>query len=291
MQQNYDAFVTRMINIYEGGYGWDSGDPGGPTKYGITCYDLAAHMGRKMDSMSNWAPIVKAMTMSTALQIYQTKYATAVRFSEVQSGCDCELMDFQVNSGYRSLWTAQAMLGQPKSNVMTDALVHAINNQPALNFIDNLSAHRLAFLQALGTWRIFGAGWGRRVADLKTYSTNIATKGPTPNVDPIADQVAAIKSAQSALNSIMQLDPPLAIDGIVGPATTAALKAFQEKYNVQPVDGVYGPITAAALQANLPSSHSMAKLLIDGDYRIMAKGVQDTTDMMVEPEVYKDAMP
>ena len=39
----YSAFVGGiMIPKYEGGYGWDKADPGGPTKYGITCFDLAA---------------------------------------------------------------------------------------------------------------------------------------------------------------------------------------------------------------------------------------------------------
>jgi hypothetical protein len=61
MEENYSAFCDRMIKKYEGGYGWDKGDSGGPTKFGITCYDLAAHRGQKMDSMKRWAPIVYAM--------------------------------------------------------------------------------------------------------------------------------------------------------------------------------------------------------------------------------------
>ena len=60
MQSTYKAFIDRVIDKYEGGYGWDKDDKGGPTKYGITCYDLAEHMGQKMTSMAQWAPIVKA---------------------------------------------------------------------------------------------------------------------------------------------------------------------------------------------------------------------------------------
>ena len=51
-QLTYLPFTARMINRYEGGYGWNRADPGGPTKYGITCYDLAEHRGLKMDSMA-----------------------------------------------------------------------------------------------------------------------------------------------------------------------------------------------------------------------------------------------
>ena len=52
MQANYKTFITRVISRYEGDYCWDAGDSGGPTKFGITCYDLAEHMGRKMTSMA-----------------------------------------------------------------------------------------------------------------------------------------------------------------------------------------------------------------------------------------------
>src|SRR6516165_5391519 len=86
---DYQPFVERMIFRYEGGYGWDKSDPGGPTKYGITCYDLAEFMHEKMDSMARWAPIVKAMTLATADQIYQQKYAVQCDFNDLMAGADC----------------------------------------------------------------------------------------------------------------------------------------------------------------------------------------------------------
>ena len=63
---DYQPFVERMIQRYEGGYGWDAADPGGPTKYGITCYDLAEHRHQTVTSMAAWAPLVKAMTLDEA---------------------------------------------------------------------------------------------------------------------------------------------------------------------------------------------------------------------------------
>src|SRR5215472_2184254 len=70
-------------------YGWDKSDPGGPTKYGITCYDLAEFMHEKMDRMARWAPIVNAMTLATADQIYQQKYAVQCDFNDLMAGADC----------------------------------------------------------------------------------------------------------------------------------------------------------------------------------------------------------
>src|ERR1700731_2253082 len=98
MHSTYQVFVDRMIAKYEGGYGWDKGDPGGPTKYGITCYDLAEHRGKKMNSMSAWAPLVKAMTRVEADDIYFTKYARALRYDELPAGVDVVVLDYGVNS-------------------------------------------------------------------------------------------------------------------------------------------------------------------------------------------------
>ena len=54
-----NRFIGRLIARYEGNYGWDPHDPGGPTNMGITCFDLADFMHEPMDSMARWAPIVR----------------------------------------------------------------------------------------------------------------------------------------------------------------------------------------------------------------------------------------
>jgi hypothetical protein len=91
MQADYKAFVDRTIGRYEGGYGWDRADPAGPTKYRITCYDLAAHRGEKMTSMATWAPVVQAMPFAEAEDIYRSQYAVACRFDDLGAGKGCVL--------------------------------------------------------------------------------------------------------------------------------------------------------------------------------------------------------
>ncbi len=56
----------------------------------------------------------------------------------------------------------------------------------------------------------------------------------------------ATADVQRTLNAL-GADPPLAVDGVEGSKTTAAVKAFQAKTNLT-VDGVVGPQTAAALR-------------------------------------------
>lgn len=178
MLANYKPFVERMIFRYEGNYGWDAGDPGGPTKYGITCYDLAEHLHEKMDSMAAWAPRVKAMSMSVADDIYANKYATACRFAELNSGCDCVVFDFGVNSGpSRAVKFAQRIVHVGIDGVLGPVTLKAINTFTPSVFINDLCDARLAFLRSLGTWPRFGRGWASRVADLREYSLALASKG------------------------------------------------------------------------------------------------------------------
>src|SRR4029077_3699847 len=147
MQADYVPFIDRVISRYEGGYGWDAGDPGGPTKFGITCYDLAEHMGKHMGSMAAWAPIVRAMSLQTAEDIYVTKYAAKNRFNDLEAGSDCVVLDLGINSGVlRADWFAQAITGRPKANVFNDDLVKAVNDMDANTFIDRMVDRRLAFL-------------------------------------------------------------------------------------------------------------------------------------------------
>ena len=185
MQANYTAFIGRVINRYEGGYGWDKGDPGGPTKYGITCYDLAEHRGQKMTSMAAWVSIVQAMPLSEAEDIYASKYATALYFNTLRAGPDCCILDYGINSGVaRPFRVARTLLNfTAPSNT---ALVAAINAAHAADpkwFVDAMCQERLAFMHQIrggSAWAQFGKGWGSRVADVDAYSDNLAAGTPLP---------------------------------------------------------------------------------------------------------------
>jgi lysozyme family protein len=174
----YKPFVDRMIGRYEGGYGWNPKDTGGPTKYGITCFDLAEHRGQRMNSMTTWAPLVRAMTLDEAEQIYATKYAAAIRYNDLPAGVDCEMLDYGVNSGAtRPIRVVRAILGVPGPAVMDQKLLDAIRKTSPAKLISDISAERLHFMHAIrggSAWAEFGGGWGARVADLKAYSLNLA---------------------------------------------------------------------------------------------------------------------
>lgn len=190
MQQDYQAFVERMILHYEGGYGWDAADPGGPTKFGITCYDLAEYLGEKMNSMSAWAPRVKTMTLATADAIYAAKYAKQCAFNALEAGSDCTVFDFGVNSGSsRAVKFAQKIVGTTQDGMLGPITTAAINKMDAAVFINQLCDDRLAFMRSLSIWRRFGKGWSARVADLRHYSLALAAK---PMMMGVADLAEAL---------------------------------------------------------------------------------------------------
>lgn len=183
MQVNYPAFVRRMIDRYEGGYGWDKGDPGGPTNFGITCYDLAKNRGQVMDSMTRWAPLVKAMTRAEAESIYDRKYAKPINFADLPSGSDVVMFDYGVNSGIsRPVRVACALLKFPATGVMTRDLLTAIQKADPTWFVRSMNAERLHFMHQIrggSAWEKFGKGWNARVQDLGVYALKLIVGAKT----------------------------------------------------------------------------------------------------------------
>jgi len=172
---DYDPFIARMINLYEGGYGWNPRDPGGPTKFGVTCYDLAEYDNETMDSMERWAPIVQAMPLTTAENIYRNKYATATHFYDMDTGKDCVVFDTDVNSGSTAILLAQKIVGTTPDRILGPITFAAIQAYDPEQFIDDMCNERMSFLESLSTWDEFGPGWTARVTDLRAYCKNLVT--------------------------------------------------------------------------------------------------------------------
>jgi lysozyme family protein len=181
MMADYQQTIERIINDYEGGYGWDKGDPGGPTKFGITCYDLAEHRHERMTSMAAWAPIVRAMSLKEADDIYQTKYAQQCDYAGLGAGCDAVVLDFGINSGSsRSIKFSQEIVRVPVDGQLGPQTQDAINAYGSIKFINALCDARMNFLRRLGTFSTFGRGWTARVRDLRSYATHLAVEADKP---------------------------------------------------------------------------------------------------------------
>jgi lysozyme family protein len=164
MRSTYDEAIARVF-AHEGGYSNHPSDPGGPTNWGITIADARKH----------WKPgataaDVRAMPKSVAAEIYRTAYAAAVRYDELPAGLDYAVLDYAINSGVgRAGKVLRRWLGLPDDSAqVTDTVLAAVRARDARAGVVWICDERLAFLKSLKTWPVFGAGWGRRVAAVKT---------------------------------------------------------------------------------------------------------------------------
>jgi len=81
-----------------------------------------------------------------------------------------------VNSGTgRSGKVLRRTLGLPDdSSTVTDAVIAGARVADPKILVAAICDERLRFLQALKTWPVFGTGWGRRVAEVKSTALKMA---------------------------------------------------------------------------------------------------------------------
>lgn len=167
--------ALRLVLGHEGGYSNHPSDPGGPTNFGITIYDY-----RKYIKPDATAADVRIMLPEQAKQIYRAKYWDALRCDELPAGLDYAVFDYGVNSGIgRSGIVLRRLLKLPDtSSAITDDVIAAARRANAAILAAALCDERLAFLQRLKTWPVFGNGWARRVAEVKAKAIVLAGGHP-----------------------------------------------------------------------------------------------------------------
>lgn len=167
--KNYDESLRRLL-ADEGGYSNDAGDPGGPTKYGITIEDY-----RKYIDPKGTAKDVKNMTVAQAKRIYKAHYADPLHFDDLPSGVDYAVFDYGVNSGiYRAAKVLQQLVGAKADGIIGPQTLAAVAKKDPSELVKQICDERLAFLKRLKTWKLFGKGWGRRVRGVRTAALAMA---------------------------------------------------------------------------------------------------------------------
>ncbi len=179
VSSNREQAISETLK-WEGGYSNDAADPGGPTNWGITIIDA-----RKYWKKDATAADVKAMPKSVAINIYTTKYWKTPYYDcdKLASGVDLSVFDFGVNSG------------PARAKKYLDASIGSSTEDTIIKINDK----RLAFLKGLGTWPVFGKGWGRRVAGIKAKSLEMA-KTSKGGANAGAGAVIAAGAAGAAWN-------------------------------------------------------------------------------------------
>ncbi|ESR22806.1 glycoside hydrolase family 108 protein [Lutibaculum baratangense] len=159
---------------HEGGYVDHPADPGGATNLGITIRTLSAWLGRPATKAE-----VKALTPEAVRPIYRRTYWDAVRGDDLPAGVDLVTYDAAVNSGPArgAKWT-QAACGARGDGIIGPLTLGALRAADAATVIRKATDRRLAFLQGLKTWHVFGRGWGRRVGEIRAEALLMAGASP-----------------------------------------------------------------------------------------------------------------
>jgi lysozyme family protein len=191
---SYDEALRRLL-IHEGGYSNHPADPGGPTNFGITIHDY-----RKYVKPDATAADLRAMPVGQASAIYRSKYWNAMRCDELPAGVDYCIFDYAVNSGTgRAPKVLQRILGVAVTGRMDDVIVRLARARDAKTLIAAICDERLRFLKSLKTWPVFGAGWGRRVAEVRAAA--LVTTDESERRAPDASTLPACGKGAVAVNT------------------------------------------------------------------------------------------
>src|SRR5262245_21869246 len=172
---SYDEALSRLL-AHEGRSPNHPADPGGPTNYGITLADARAYWKRDATAAD-----VRAIPLAVARQIYRTKYWAALRGNDLPAGVDYAVFDYGVNSGIgRAGKVLRRLVGLADgSSAIDDDVIAAVWRRPPKRLIEAICDERLAFLQGLKPWPVFGNGWGRRVREVRAAALAM-TEPPAP---------------------------------------------------------------------------------------------------------------
>ena len=162
MHDNFDTPVLAFTLRYEGGKVDDPRDPGGRTNQGITQKTYAAH--RRAAGLP--AADVFAMNAAERDAIYRAGFWEAVDGAALPAGVDLACFDFAVNSG-----PARARAALQRAGGLAAA------TRDPVAAVKAVSASRLSFLHALGTFRTFGRGWTARVTACEALGVKMALEG------------------------------------------------------------------------------------------------------------------
>lgn len=185
----------QLVRVHEGGVSNHKADPGKLTKWGVTqsTYD---------NYRQRWGltkqPVTK-MSEDECRTIYHDGYWLPIKGAQLPWALAYVLFDGAINSGAgQSIKWLQRALGVRVDGVMGPITVHAARSFADLDLLINkVLDRRLVFLKALKTFKTFGKGWTRRVAEVREVAlrgADVVTPAQDVTVKPVATDA---KSAPS----------------------------------------------------------------------------------------------
>lgn len=164
----FQTVLPRILK-HEGGKVDDPRDPGGRTNQGVT----QGTFNRWLTSQGQKARDVFTMQNAERDAIYRSLYWDSVWGDQLPAGLDYVMIDGAVHSGpSQAIKWLQRALGRHYTGTIDGRIgrltIAAVNSHPNLTALVNaVLDRRLAFLEALKTFKTYGRGWTRRVKEVR----------------------------------------------------------------------------------------------------------------------------
>lgn len=170
MQTNFNTALELVLK-HEGGWSNHPADPGGATMRGVTQRVYNGYRSRRGLPQRS----VRSIEQAELRDIYRSQYWNPIHCDDLPSGLDYALFDYCVNSGpLRATKDLQRVLGVTVDGHLGHSTLTAALQGNTQDTINALLDRRMAFLRSLKTYRTFGAGWTRRVNEVRSSSLNLA---------------------------------------------------------------------------------------------------------------------
>lgn len=169
MQSNF-AQSLKLALQHEGQFANHPEDPGGATMRGVTLTTFRRYYGagRTVNDLRNIRP-------EQIAHIYRDGYWDSCRCDDLPVGVDYAVFDSAVNSGPgRAAEWLQSAAGATVDGAIGPRTLACVARTRADTLINKMLDERMAFLRALKTWRTFGTGWSRRVAEVRASALKMA---------------------------------------------------------------------------------------------------------------------
>lgn len=162
MAQGNLAACLKVTLSHEGAWSDHPSDPGGATMKGVT-------IGRYREHYPNATKAdLRKISDADLQRIYRDDYWKTVRGDDLPYGVDLATFDFGVNSGpARARKYLQSVAGVTQDGVIGPQTLKAVIMKGGKQVIQKLCGKRLSFVQGLSTFKVFGKGWSRRIADVE----------------------------------------------------------------------------------------------------------------------------
>ena len=181
MNSSWQAAVNFVLNHEGGEFTDDRDDPGGATRWGITCDDIAQVEPGLAPGVARSR--VEGMAREGAAVIYQMLYWKPCGGPLLPAGVDLWTLDYGVNTGSgHAVRTLQIVCGL--TNAAADgipgphtacAVAGALSSRGAAQLLGDLDAARQAYYRSLRTFWKFGNGWLNRTSDAHAAALGLAT--------------------------------------------------------------------------------------------------------------------